>query len=233
MKYDVVIAGGGIMGAAAAVHLLRDEPGLNVVIVEPDPAYALAATPRSSGGIRQLFSCPENIAMSQYTHEIIRNWRTFAGEDAPDLLWRPNGYLFVAGDATWLQANLEIQLAHGVRAEWLDPEDLAPGLAERAGMPVPVEPMRRFEHYAETPLDLSALPFIKDPTGLALRPQGTGISTGLVDFTHSGGFDQTVDHGYFERAVWPALAHRFPHSTGYVCTPPPSACTTRTGWTAT
>src|SRR5262249_29457761 len=66
------------------------------------------------------------------------------------------------------------------------------------------------EHYAETPLDLSALPFVKDPAGLALRPQGTGVSTGLVDFTHPGGFDQTIDHGYFERSVWPALAHRFP-----------------------
>ena len=92
---DVVIIGAGIMGCATAVHLLRDEPGLQVVIIEPDTTFALAATPRASGGVRQLFSCPENIAMSQYTLEVIASWRDFAGTDAPDLIWRPNGYLFI------------------------------------------------------------------------------------------------------------------------------------------
>jgi FAD-dependent oxidoreductase domain-containing protein 1 len=289
---DVAITGAGVMGCATAVHLLRDEPGLGVTLIEPDPAYTLAATPRASGGVRQLFSCPENIAMTQYTLDVIAGWCGFAGADAPDLLWRPNGYLFVGADAASLQASLEVQLAHGVRAEWLEPRqlaarfplvavgDLAGGvlspddgwldptalhkgmltmarrlgaqhlrdqvvgfditrtrvtavrlksgerlaanavvnaagcwaaeLAARAGMPVPVEPMRRYEHYAETREDLDDLPFVKDPAGLAVRPQGPGISAGLVNFSHPGGFDLSVDHGYFERIVWPAVAHRLP-----------------------
>jgi FAD-dependent oxidoreductase domain-containing protein 1 len=289
---DVVIIGAGVMGCATAVHLLRDEPGLRVTIIEPDTSYTLAATPRASGGVRQLFSCPENIAMSQYTLDVINDWRSFAGPGAPDLLWRSHGYLFVGADAAPLQASLEVQLTHRVRAEWLEPEqlaarfpqlavgDLAGGvlspddgwldptalhqgmltaarrlgarllhdqavgfdiartrvsavwlksggrlaaeamvnaagcwaseLAARAGMPVPVEPMRRYEYYAEVREDLDGLPFVKDPAGLALRPQGPGISAGLVDFSQPGGFDLSVDHGYFERTVWPAVAHRFP-----------------------
>lgn len=284
------------MGAATAAHLLREDPGLRVTIVEPDPAHTLAATPRASGGVRRLFSCPENIAMSQYTVEIIDGWRDFAGPDAPDLLWRPNGYLFIArrggGAADALRRNLQVQRAHGVRATWLEPGELAarfpqirtadldggvfspddgwldptallsgllglarrlgarsrkdqvtgfdiagsrvrevvlesgerlqaqavvntagcwaPGLAERAGMPVPVEPMRRLEHHVDIPVDLGSLPFVKDPAGLAVRPDGPGLSVGLVDFDHPSGFDLSVDHGYFDRAVWPALAHRIP-----------------------
>src|SRR2546429_4707620 len=127
MTNDVVIVGGGIMGAATAVHLLRTEPELNVLVIEPDPAYTEAATPCASGGIRQLFSRPENIQLSRYTLETIATWSVFAGPDAPDLQWRPNGYLFITGpDQTpTLQANLAVQQAHGVRAEWLDPGDIA------------------------------------------------------------------------------------------------------------
>jgi FAD-dependent oxidoreductase domain-containing protein 1 len=289
---DVVVIGGGVMGAATALHLLRADTTLDVLIVEPDPTYSLAATPRASGGVRQLFSRPENIAMSQYTLEVIAAWPDFTGEGAPDLLWQPHGYLLVGEDAGPLQANLRAQLEHGVRAEWLDQgelgtrypqlatEDLAGAvlspddgwldpsallrgmlmaarrlgastlrdrvtgfdvhgtriravelesgrrivaeavvntagcwaseLAARAGMPVPIEAMRRFEHQVETPEDMSGLPFIKDPQGLAVRPQGAGLSVGLVDFDHPGGFDLKIDGGYFERAVWPALAHRLP-----------------------
>ena len=59
---DVVIAGGGIVGCATAVHLAGASPGFEVVIVEPDPTYRWAATGRGTGGVRQLFTRPENIA---------------------------------------------------------------------------------------------------------------------------------------------------------------------------
>ena len=291
-RCDVAIIGGGIVGAATAAQLLLADPALDVLVVEPDPAYTDAATPRSSGGIRRLFSCPENIQLAQYTHEIIAAWPDFAGPDAPDLQWRPGGYLFIAGpqDSPTLQANLETQQAHGVPAHWLDPADLAarfpylathdlggavlcpgdgwldphsllhgvlalakrlgaafridravgfstrrgtveavelesgaaiaagavvdaagcwaPALAAQVGMPVPVEPMRRLEHYVEAPAELPGLPFVKDPTGLAVRPEGAGLSTGVVDFDHPT--ETAIAHDYFDGTVWPALAHRIP-----------------------
>lgn len=293
---DVLIAGGGIIGCAAAASLLRSDPALDVVVVEPDPTYELAATPRASGGVRQLFTRPENIRLSRYTLEVIADWAEFARttEPAPDLGWKRQGYLFV-GRPEWtdvLRQNLVVQRAHGVAAEWLEPGEVAdrypalrvddlgpavlspedgwldphafligfatlaralgatfrtdrvtdftvqgtsvsrvhlasgdttaaqvvvdaagcwaPGLAERVGMSVPVEPMRRFEHYVEGPVALDGYPFVKDPAGLAIRPEGAGASVGLVDFSHPAGFDLTIDNGYFDRQVWPALAHRVP-----------------------
>lgn len=60
--FDVVIMGGGVMGSSVAYHLLRQSPGLSVAVIEPDPAYEFASTPRASGGCRVQFTCPENIA---------------------------------------------------------------------------------------------------------------------------------------------------------------------------
>lgn len=292
---DVVIVGAGIIGCATAVALLTAEPGLDVVLVEPDPTYARAATGRGTGGVRQLFTQPENIALSQYTLGVIEDWDDWAGENAPALNWRPNGYLFVAGprDVDALAANLEIQQRHGVEARWLEPAQLAvrypamktsdlagavlsirdgwldptaffagvrakatrlgavfvtdrvvdletsgsvvraailasggtlpaaavvnaagtwaPELAATAGMTLPVEPMRRHEHYVETTADLSDLPFIKDVAGLAIHHHLRGLSVGLVDFDHPGGEDFTIDGAYYARAVAPALADRMPH----------------------
>ncbi len=64
---DVVIVGGGVIGSAIA-YSLAAEPAFDgsILVVERDPSYVPAATPRSWGGIRQQFSTPENIAMSLY-----------------------------------------------------------------------------------------------------------------------------------------------------------------------
>jgi glycine/D-amino acid oxidase-like deaminating enzyme len=78
------------------------------------------------------------------------------------------------------------------------------------GMPLPIEPLRRFEHYFETPNRLEPLPYVKDTARLAFRPEGRGYSGGLVDSDEPRGYNFDVDHDYFERVVWPALAHRFP-----------------------
>ncbi|NTI52879.1 FAD-binding oxidoreductase, partial [Agrobacterium rhizogenes] len=39
----------------------------SVTVIERDPTYNLASTPRASGGVRRLFSLPENIALSNYS----------------------------------------------------------------------------------------------------------------------------------------------------------------------
>ncbi|MBO0706078.1 MAG: FAD-binding oxidoreductase, partial [Candidatus Dormibacteraeota bacterium] len=127
---DAVVIGGGIIGCSVAVHLLLESPGMRVEVVEPDPTYALAASPLASGGVRQLFSRPENVALSRQTLELIARWPEFAavdGEPAPDLQWKRQGYLFIATregtDA--LAANLETQRELGADVRWLEPSELA------------------------------------------------------------------------------------------------------------
>jgi FAD-dependent oxidoreductase domain-containing protein 1 len=94
---DVVIVGGGIVGSATA-YFLGAEPafrGRRIVLVERDPSYAEASTSRSAGGLRQQFSTPENIALSQFTLSLFRRFETEFGARA-DMSFREQGYLIMA-----------------------------------------------------------------------------------------------------------------------------------------
>jgi glycine/D-amino acid oxidase-like deaminating enzyme len=83
-------------------------------------------------------------------------------------------------------------------------------VARLFGMALPVFPLRRFEHYFTPGTPMERLPYVKDTARLAFRSEGAGFSGGLVDSDEPRGFNFEVDHGYFERVVWPAVAHRFP-----------------------
>jgi glycine/D-amino acid oxidase-like deaminating enzyme len=86
----------------------------------------------------------------------------------------------------------------------------AAGVCELVGMPLPVSPLRRFEHYFSCGNPIESLPYVKDLARMAFRSEGRGFSGGVVDGDEPRGFNFDVDHGYFERVVWPAVAHRFP-----------------------
>lgn len=131
MKFDTAIIGGGIIGSAAAHFLARDRRAGEIAVIEPDPSYALATTPQGAGGVRQLFSLPENIAMSRFS---LAFYEGFDAEMAcpgyqPAIGFRRQGYLFVVGDsgAATLETNHKRQTSMGVHAELLD----ASGLKER------------------------------------------------------------------------------------------------------
>jgi len=125
---DVVIAGAGVMGAATAFFLARDH-GLRVTLVEADPTYRRASSALSASSIRQQFSCPINIALSQASFAFLREAaRELAVDgDAPALGLVERGYLFLASDAgtAALRANHAVQRAHGADVALLDPAQLA------------------------------------------------------------------------------------------------------------
>ena len=86
----------------------------------------------------------------------------------------------------------------------------AASVAKLAGMDLPVNPMRRFEHYVELGDPLPPMPLIKDPERLVIRPEGKGYAVGLVDGREPRGFNYDLDPAWFEKVVWPALASRIP-----------------------
>ena len=43
-RYDVIMAGGGLMGCATAYYLLQADPTMKVAIVEMDPDYTRNST---------------------------------------------------------------------------------------------------------------------------------------------------------------------------------------------
>jgi len=83
-------------------------------------------------------------------------------------------------------------------------------IAKLAGMDLPVNPMRRFEHYVEIADELPPMPLLKDPDRLVIRPEGRGYSVGLVKSDEPRGFNFDVDHEWFQDVVWPACAARIP-----------------------
>src|ERR1044071_7795388 len=121
----IAIIGGGVIGSATAYYLALAGHAADVVVIEPDPTYEFAATPRATGGIRQLFTVPENIRMAQYGHEIYGQFETLMavdGDPAP-IDFHREGYLWLGSgmqDIDSLIGNWRIQTAHDARVELLD-----------------------------------------------------------------------------------------------------------------
>ncbi len=98
----VVIIGGGVMGSSTAYHLARraDFRG-SITVIERDPTYARASSSLSCSSIREQFSTPINIAMSQFGLEFLRGAPEALAVDGdrPELSLRLSGYLFLASAA--------------------------------------------------------------------------------------------------------------------------------------
>ncbi len=125
----VVIVGGGAIGSSSAYHLAT-HPGFvgEIVVVERDPSYARASSALSASGIRQQFSTPVSICMSQYGLAFIRAAaRDLAADgDAPELGFKEHGYLFLATAAgvAALRENVALQRAAGAHIALLDAAQL-------------------------------------------------------------------------------------------------------------
>ncbi|TBW40081.1 FAD-binding oxidoreductase [Siculibacillus lacustris] len=125
--FDVVICGGAIMGSSVAWALTRDPAWTGrVLVVEKDPTYARSATTLSAASIRQQFSTPENIRLSRYGIEVIRDLKTLFGPEA-DIGFVERGYLTLASPAgvPILEANHRVQQAGGADIELLEPDAIA------------------------------------------------------------------------------------------------------------
>ena len=143
---DVAIVGGGVMGSSTAYHLFKHGFTGSIAIIEKDTSYAYSCTARAVGGLRQQFSCPENIALSQFGLRFMRGLLQEFGPDA-DVAFRERGYLLLASPAGLgvLKANVETQhtldadvvllAPEELKAEfpWLETEGLAAGAFSRSG----------------------------------------------------------------------------------------------------
>ncbi|MEI8265341.1 MAG: FAD-binding oxidoreductase [Betaproteobacteria bacterium] len=98
---DVVIVGGGVMGAATACFLARDH-GLRVAVLERDPLYRRASSALSASSIRQQFSTPINIALSAWSVDFLRRLEdelSVPGQAPPAIGLVEPGYLYLATEA--------------------------------------------------------------------------------------------------------------------------------------
>ncbi len=127
-SYDVVIAGGGLMGSSVAYHLMAAEPHLKLAVVERDPTYTQASTPLSLGGVRIQFSLKENILMSLYALHCLSYFdeEMAVNGERPFINFRQEGYLFLIDSSgrTLAEKSLGLQSDLGGKVEWWTPEKI-------------------------------------------------------------------------------------------------------------
>jgi sarcosine oxidase subunit beta len=120
---EVVIIGGGVMGASAAFHLA--EAGVTDVVLFDADQLAAGATAKSAGGVRLQFSDEINIALAQRS---IAALEQFDRRPGGDIGLHQVGYLFLLddpADVAVFERNVALQQAMGVPSRMLTPAEAA------------------------------------------------------------------------------------------------------------
>ena len=110
---DLVVIGGGVIGAATAFHAAQ--AGLKPLIVEARPALCTLTTPVAAGAFRLQFDDLEELTLVRESAELFLHFREVTEQDRYDLRVRQQGYLWLTTD----QRNAERQRALVARLhEW-------------------------------------------------------------------------------------------------------------------
>ncbi len=120
---DIVIIGGGVMGASAAYHLAQR--GLkNIVLLEKENFFGQGATGRCAGGVRYQFSTEINVKLSIASLPMIERFKEEIGQDVS---YKQCGYLLVATnekEVNVFKHNVEMQNSLGVSTELLSGDEV-------------------------------------------------------------------------------------------------------------
>src|SRR5215203_1864419 len=109
-KAEIVIIGGGVVGASVAYHLAM-RGARDVLILEREFTQGLGSTGKATGGVRAQFETDINIKMSLYSLAFFRDWEF-------DCEYDPKGYLFFAttdAQFDYLKQNVIKQRELGVK----------------------------------------------------------------------------------------------------------------------
>jgi sarcosine oxidase subunit beta len=120
---DIVIIGGGVMGASAAYHMaLRGMQ--NIVLLEKEEFFGTGATGRCAGGVRYQFSTEINVWLSLESLPMLERFKEETGQDVN---YRQCGYLLVATDerdAEKFRQNVALQNRLGVPTRLLSGDEV-------------------------------------------------------------------------------------------------------------
>lgn len=163
---DLVVIGGGIVGAATTFYAARSD--LAPVLVEARPGLATLTTRRSTGAFRLQFDNREELDLIRQSVDLFLNFQELTAQSRYDPAIRQPGYLWLTTDAdrseyqrdlvarqhSWGQTDIELIDGREVRSRFpfvapgviqgryragdgfLDPVAVTLGLVEGSGAPV-------------------------------------------------------------------------------------------------
>jgi glycine/D-amino acid oxidase-like deaminating enzyme len=128
-RADVVVIGGGAVGASTAFHLATG--GVSDVVLLERETLASGSTSRSAGGARLQFADELNVRLSLRSLEEFERWDALIGEHVsfvPEIAFHQVGYLFLLDtpeQVATFRAALAVQGALGVPSRELTPAEAA------------------------------------------------------------------------------------------------------------
>lgn len=120
---DMVVIGGGVMGASTAYHLAQRGAG-SILLLEKEQFFGQGATGRCAGGVRYQFSTEINVRLSQISLPMLENFEQEIGQ-AID--YRQCGYLILLSsekDLNQYKINIRMQNQLGVQSEFLEGQEI-------------------------------------------------------------------------------------------------------------
>jgi sarcosine oxidase, subunit beta len=186
---DVVVIGGGVMGASCAYHLLR--AGVRqVVLLEREDAFGTGATGRCAGGVRHQFATEINVRLSLASLPRFDSFREETGQDCD---YRKCGYLIVLtkpADVESFRHSVALQNRLGVPTEWVTADEVRARLPE----------MHWPDALAGT---FNAQDGLVDPNSVVMGYVQRARQLGLTALTESPASAIEVDHGRVAAVVTP------------------------------
>ena len=120
---NIVIIGGGVMGASTLYHLAA-RGVKNVILLERNEFFGQEATGRCAGGVRYQFATEVNIKLSLESLPMLERFKEEIGQDID---YRKCGYLFVLTkeqDIDTFKRNVALQNKLGVGTVWISGDEV-------------------------------------------------------------------------------------------------------------
>lgn len=120
---NIVIIGGGVMGASAAYHLAK-RGFKKIVLLEKEQYFGTGATGRCAGGVRYQFSTEINVKLSLESLPMIERFKEEIGQEVN---YRQCGYLLVATnekEEAMFKYNVAMQNKLGVQTQLLSGDEV-------------------------------------------------------------------------------------------------------------